>query len=145
LRRAKRLRKLTGNNDLKSEGEIQQAKMTFGATAKSTLIKPFILNFAEAVVFANNLFIVSFSNAGRAVWFDFTNFSTLQGFVYAILYTWFEAFPLVYVEMYGMSLGVSQLPFIALFIGSFVGYIGMSIWHKSVLGTSIYGNFILIP
>jgi len=29
-----------------------------------------------------------------------------------------------------MSLGVSQLPFIALFIGSFVGYIGMSIWHK---------------
>jgi len=33
--------------------------MTFSDAAKMTLVKPFILNFAEAVVFANNLFIVS--------------------------------------------------------------------------------------
>jgi DHA1 family multidrug resistance protein-like MFS transporter len=58
LQRAKRLRKLTGNSELKSEGENEQAKMSFGQTAKSTLIKPFVLNFSEAVVFANNLFIV---------------------------------------------------------------------------------------
>jgi DHA1 family multidrug resistance protein-like MFS transporter len=34
--------------------------------------------------------------------------------------------------MYGFSLGVSQLPFIALFIGSFVGYLGICAWHRLV-------------
>ena len=57
-RRAARLRKLTGNEELKSEGEIEQSKMSFGEAAKMTLVKPFVLNFAEPVVFANNLFIV---------------------------------------------------------------------------------------
>ena len=108
-RRAARLRTLTGNQDLKSQGQIMQEKVTFGQRAKNTLIKPFSLNFKEPVIFANNLFI---------------------GFVYAVLYAWFEAFPLVYVDMYGFSLGVSQLPFIALFIGAFCGFLGICAWHR---------------
>lgn len=50
--------------------------------------------------------------------------------MYAVLYAWFEAFPLVYVDMYGFSLGVSQLPFIALFIGAFCGFLGICAWHR---------------
>lgn len=58
-RRAARLRKLTGNEELQSQGGIESSKVTVGQRAKSTLVKPFVLNFLEPVVFANNLFIVS--------------------------------------------------------------------------------------
>jgi DHA1 family multidrug resistance protein-like MFS transporter len=104
--------------------------MSFGQAAKNTLIKPFSLNFAEPVIFANNLFIVSAYRSSPS-WYQSLIFSErFQGFVYAVLYAWFEAFPLVYVSMYGFSLGISQLPFIALFIGSFVGYLGICAWHR---------------
>jgi hypothetical protein len=50
---------LTGNQELKSQGQIAQENVTVGQRAKNTLIKPFSLNFKEPVIFANNLFIVN--------------------------------------------------------------------------------------
>jgi multidrug resistance protein len=61
-RRAQRLRNVTGNKDLKSQGEIEQGNMALKDVASMTLYKPFVLNFTEAMVFANNLFIVSGGN-----------------------------------------------------------------------------------
>lgn len=77
LKKAKRLRALTGNNDLRSKSEIEQAKMTPKEVAKMTLFKPFQLNFSDPILFALNLYLA---------------------FVYAVLYSWFEAFPLVYEQ-----------------------------------------------
>jgi hypothetical protein len=58
---------LTGNQDLKSQGQIMQEKVTFGQRAKNTLIKPFSLNFKEPVIFANNLFIVGVAHFSSVV------------------------------------------------------------------------------
>ncbi|GHJ87320.1 hypothetical protein NliqN6_3722 [Naganishia liquefaciens] len=109
LKRAKRLRKLTGNGELKSKSEIEQSQMTPKQVAKMTLLKPFQLNFSDPILFALNLYIA---------------------FVYAVLYSWFEAFPLVYEQMYGMSLPIAQLPFAALLVGSIVSLAGYFLWHK---------------
>lgn len=55
LRRAKRLRKLTGNPNLKALAEISQESMTGGEIVKMTLIRPFSLTFIEPIVLAIDL------------------------------------------------------------------------------------------
>lgn len=53
LKRAKRLRKLTGNDRLRSMGEIEQAEMSAGAVAAEYLIRPFQLMLEPAILFIN--------------------------------------------------------------------------------------------
>lgn len=62
VRRARRLRKVTGNKDLKSAGELQQAEMTGKDIATMTLWRPFELSFTQPIVFLLNLYIVSLSS-----------------------------------------------------------------------------------
>ncbi|KAJ9123137.1 hypothetical protein QFC22_001330 [Naganishia vaughanmartiniae] len=114
VRRARRLRKITGNQKLKSGGEIQQAEMTGKDIATMTMWRPFELNFTQPIVFLLNLYI-SFMYADSA---------------YAILYSWFEVFPLIYQETYGFGLGAAGLPYLALLVGSVIGYFGFCVWHK---------------
>lgn len=127
MRRARRLRKITGNKDLKSAGELQQADMTGKDIAMMTLWRPFELNFTQPIVFLLNLYIVSNSCQALATQAE-PNLQ--QSFIYMILYSWFEVFPLIYSETYGWSLGISGLPYLALLVGSVIGYIGYCIWHK---------------
>lgn len=42
---------------------------------------------------------------------------------YAIFYLWFEAFPLVFIDIYHFNLGVSGLPFLGLMVGTVIAYI----------------------
>lgn len=77
-----------------------------------TLIRPFSLTFTEPIVLAIDLYI---------------------GLVYAVLYSYFESFPIVYGEGgYGWSLGVSMLPFAALLVGAIVAYAGYCLWNRYV-------------
>ena len=100
LRRAQRLRKLTGNGKLRSASEIKQAEMKTGEVMKEFLWRPFQL-MAEPAVFFINLYI---------------------GLAYAIFYLWFEAFPLVFNGIYHMSQGVGSLPFIGIIVGAVLSY-----------------------
>ena len=56
-RRAVRLRRLTGNPNLKSQGELDGAHMTLGELARMTLVRPFVLTLREPIVFFLNLYI----------------------------------------------------------------------------------------
>jgi DHA1 family multidrug resistance protein-like MFS transporter len=56
-RRTRRLRKLTGNNKLKCEPELESEKMTGKDIALMVLVRPFTLNFTEPMVFLLNLYI----------------------------------------------------------------------------------------
>ena len=49
LRRARRLRKLTGRTDLQAESEMRQANMKAGQIAFQALIKPWEINIKEWV------------------------------------------------------------------------------------------------
>lgn len=53
LKRAQRLRKLTGNENLRSLSEIKQSEMTPSAVAKEYLVRPFQLMMEPAVMFIN--------------------------------------------------------------------------------------------
>jgi DHA1 family multidrug resistance protein-like MFS transporter len=83
--------------------------MTGGEIVRMTLVRPFSMTFTEPIVLAINVYI---------------------GLIYAVLYSYFESFPIVYVEGYGWSLGVADLPFAALLVGSFISYTGFCLWNK---------------
>jgi DHA1 family multidrug resistance protein-like MFS transporter len=53
LKRAQRLRKLTGNPELRSQSEIDQASLSRGEVAYNSLVRPFVLAAEPAVFFAN--------------------------------------------------------------------------------------------
>lgn len=108
-RRAKRLRKVTGNPNLRSKGEIFSAHLTGKEIALMTFVRPFLLSFREPIVLGINLHI---------------------GLVYGILYLWFEAFPLVFVQTYGFNYGQLGLSFMGIFIGAILTYIGFIFWHR---------------
>lgn len=95
LRRAQRLRKLTGNDNLKAQSEIDQSNLTASAIAQEALWRPF------------ELMLLDPSIAFTAVY---------TAIIYGIFYSFFEAFPLVYNEIYGFNLGEMGLTFLSVTI-----------------------------
>ena len=55
-RRAHRLRKVTDNQNLKSQSEIDQGKMSLASTVNNQLIKPFEITFKDPSVFFVNMY-----------------------------------------------------------------------------------------
>jgi DHA1 family multidrug resistance protein-like MFS transporter len=90
LRRAKRLRLMTGNEKLQSQSEIDQRHMTLSGIAIDALIKPIEITIKDPAVFFVNIYTALF---------------------YGIYYTFFEVFPLVFPVMYGFNLGEIGLAF----------------------------------
>ena len=98
-RRARRLRKFTGNPSIMSAPEIAAAAMSRRDLAVEILVRPFALNFQEPIVFALNAYI---------------------GLIYALLYIWFESFPVVFIGIYHWREQMVGLSFLGLFVGAFV-------------------------
>ncbi|KAM0417314.1 hypothetical protein ACHAPT_012695 [Fusarium lateritium] len=102
LRRAQRLRKLTGNQKLLSQSEIDQGHMTVSGIAIDALIKPLEITIKDPAV----LFVQVYS-----------------AIVYGIYYSYFEVFPLVYPVFYGMNLGQVGLVFLCIAIGCIIAIV----------------------
>ncbi|KAE9400176.1 MFS general substrate transporter, partial [Gymnopus androsaceus JB14] len=92
----------TGNQQLMSKGE----KDTEGESI--ALLRPFILAKEPVLMFAN----------------------VYLGFVYAIFYLWFEAFPLVFTDIYNFNLGISGLPFLGFFVSAAATYTFYVLYQK---------------
>lgn len=99
-RKAQRLRALTGNENIMSEGEIENKNMTVRELAIDTLWRPFEIAFTEPVVLLIDLYI---------------------SLVYSIMYLWFEAFPIVFIETYGFTLVELGVSYVSVMIGVLVG------------------------
>ncbi|KAJ6209167.1 benomyl/methotrexate resistance protein [Bipolaris maydis] len=106
-RRAKRLRKLTGDDRFTcesiSDGGKDDRKGRMYSQADSdtlivlmVLIKPITLNFTELIVLFLNLYIA---------------------FICGLLYLWFESFPIVFEGIYHFHLGSMGLAFLGILIG----------------------------
>jgi len=108
LRRARRLRKVTGNENLRSQSEIMASQMTGKQIVNQTLVMPIWLSISEPICLALNLYI---------------------GLVYAILYVWIESFQLVFVEIYGFNLGENGLAFLGLFVGATISYAAFCVYN----------------
>ncbi|KAK5677565.1 GTPase-activating protein [Elasticomyces elasticus] len=96
FRRAQRLRRITGNDKLISKPEIDAQQMTGREIVNMVLIHPFTLSFTEPMILLLNLYIA---------------------LIYGLLYLWFEAFPIVFIEIQGFTLGQSGLAFLGILIG----------------------------
>lgn len=53
LKRARRLRKLTGNPHLRSQSELDEAATSASEIAYDSLVRPFVLAVEPAVLFSN--------------------------------------------------------------------------------------------
>lgn len=100
LRRAQRLRKLTGNMNLKSQSEIDQGSKKFTDIALEQLVKPIEICVKDPAVLFTNIY---------------------TAYLYGIYYSFFEVFPLVYIGIHNFNLGESGLPFLVIIIGCVIG------------------------
>ncbi|KAG0650048.1 Caffeine resistance 5 [Hyphodiscus hymeniophilus] len=98
-RRSRRLRKLTGRDDLKCEPELQSEQMSGKEIALMVLVRPFSLNFLEPILFLLNLYIA---------------------LIYGILYVWFESFAIVFEGIYHFNLGEEGLSFLGILCGALI-------------------------
>ncbi|GAM91137.1 hypothetical protein ANO11243_091840 [Dothideomycetidae sp. 11243] len=98
-RKRNRIAKLTGNQDLTTEALLQGENMTGKDIVLMVLVRPITLNFHEPMIFLLNLYIA---------------------LIYALLYCWFESFPIVFFEMYHFSYGVFGLSFLGIFVGALI-------------------------
>jgi DHA1 family multidrug resistance protein-like MFS transporter len=96
LRRAARLRKVTGNKNIRSQSEITQQHMSAKEMAFEALVKPWEMNILDPAVLFTTLY---------------------ASLCYSIFYTFFEAFPLVFPAMYDFSSGELGLAFLSIPIG----------------------------
>jgi DHA1 family multidrug resistance protein-like MFS transporter len=102
LRRARRLRKLTGNPMLKSQSEIDQGEKTISKVVYDSLLIPTKICVQDPAVFFTNLY---------------------TSLIYGIYYSYFEAFPLVYIGEYGFNLGEQGIVFTCIVVGAVIGII----------------------
>jgi DHA1 family multidrug resistance protein-like MFS transporter len=102
LRRAKRLRKNNPELRLRSQSEMDQENISVMAMVKENLWRPNQMMFLDPAV-------------------GFT--AVYTALVYAIYYSFFEAFPLVYIEMYGFNIGELGLTFLSITVGVFISIV----------------------
>ncbi|KAL9078472.1 MAG: hypothetical protein Q9157_002593 [Trypethelium eluteriae] len=100
LRRAKRLRALTGNENLRSQSEIDQGQKKFGTVMYEALAIPAIICVQDPAVLFTNLY---------------------SAVIYGIYYSYFEAFPLVYIGDYGFNIGELGIVYICIIVGCVLG------------------------
>ncbi|KAI9689341.1 MAG: hypothetical protein M1822_009992 [Bathelium mastoideum] len=102
LRRAKRLRALTGNEKLRSQSEIDQGEKKFGTVVYEALAIPAIICIQDPAVLFTNMY---------------------SAVIYAIYYSYFEAFPLVYVGDFGFNIGELGVVYVCIIVGCVLGII----------------------
>ncbi|GAA5993408.1 hypothetical protein JCM10908_002653 [Rhodotorula pacifica] len=112
VRRAQRLRKLTGNDKIKTRWELENPEGQSVVKMGANQIKMAFILCAEPTVLYSNLYI---------------------GLLYSTFYLWFEAFPIVFAEYHGMNLGISQLPFTAFLVTGSMTLAAYMLYHKYYL------------
>ncbi|KAK7031717.1 MFS general substrate transporter [Favolaschia claudopus] len=100
VRRAERLRALTGNPQLRTATERADENSSVRTAVYDTFVLPIVLSFEPVLLFAN----------------------IYLGFIYAVFYLWFEAFPLVFGEIYHFNEGTIGLPFVGFTVSGAITY-----------------------
>ncbi|CAM1507558.1 Fc.00g071990.m01.CDS01 [Cosmosporella sp. VM-42] len=111
LRRAQRLRALTGRIDLMSQSEIRQKHMNAREIAFNALIKPWEINALDPAVLFSTIYMA---------------------LVYGTYYSFFESFPLVFEGVYGFSAGSLGLSFLSIMAGLCVSVVVLVLYIRYI-------------
>lgn len=101
-RKAVRLRKMIGNENIVSRSELTTHQMTLNEKIIDTLWRPIEITIREPMVFMVHIYL---------------------SLVYAIMYLWFECFPIVFQEVHNFSLVLTGVAYMGVIIGSLIGSI----------------------
>ncbi|KAF2095092.1 MFS general substrate transporter [Rhizodiscina lignyota] len=124
LRRAQRLRKLTGRKNIKTKGELAQEALTPREVAWDALIKPTEIMLKDPAI-------------------AFTNIYT--SLTYGIYYSFFEAFPLVYPPYYNFNLGETGLCFLTIGVACIIAVSVFLVYQIYYLIPDIKKNGLRAP
>ncbi|WFD01215.1 hypothetical protein MYAM1_003977 [Malassezia yamatoensis] len=111
-RRARYLRKATGNPKYRSQGEIEDEKTSVRTLLYDTLCRPIQLTLTEPVLLCSNLYIA---------------------YLYGIMYCFFEAFPLALQGKHGFSTGAMGVAYISGYIGVGFTFLLFCIYNLKVV------------
>lgn len=98
VRKAETLRRRTGNWGIAAPHE--EVSLDFKEIVEKNLTRPLVMLFTEPI-----LFLITLYNA----------------FIYGILYLFLTAIPLIFQGKYHFAPGVAELPYLGMFIGTFIG------------------------
>ncbi|KAE8141021.1 MFS general substrate transporter [Aspergillus pseudotamarii] len=113
-RRAQRLQATDGSKQYRTAAELTQSHISFHDIIRESLLTPIKITLLDPAILFVNIY---------------------TSLVYAIYYTFFEAFPLVYMDIYNFNLGQMGTAFLAIVIGTTI----------SVVIYNIYNYLIFIP
>jgi len=108
-KRAKKLRKDTGDSNIVSPLELQSRNLR--EMFFLTMTRPFRMLLYESIVSLTSLYLA---------------------LAYAIFYLYFEAYPIIFQGIYGMSAGVSGLMFLPIGVGAVLACL-LFIWYDGFL------------
>ncbi|KAM0263366.1 hypothetical protein ACHAQJ_001222 [Trichoderma viride] len=108
MHRARRLRRISGRTDIKSESETKQSHLSAREVAYFALIKPWEINLLDPSVLFTTIYI---------------------SLAYATFYSFFESFPLVYPVIYGFNEGETGLAFMSVIVGLAISIPGYCIYY----------------
>ncbi|KAK0553396.1 hypothetical protein OC845_001216 [Tilletia horrida] len=102
VKKAKRLRKENPgkNKDFYAEHERLTTENSTFSIVKRTVVTPFKILSMEVILMLITVYL---------------------SIVYAVLYALFEAYPVIFRDLRGMSLGMSSLPFLSVLVGAVFG------------------------
>ena len=124
LRRAQRLRKLTGNPNFKSQSELDQAKLTASQIVVENLLHPAEITVKDPAI----------------------AFATLYtAFAYSIYYSFFEFFPAVFIGFHGFNLGQLGLAFLCITVSVVIAIICYFAYLYFVVNPRIVANGLPEP
>lgn len=136
-KRATRLRDITGNQNIKSEYEVERIRnpRSFKTILIETFWRPIYIAFREPIVFFLNLYCA---------------------FIYIIMNSWFEAFPIVFTDMYQFNKIETGLTYLSALVGASIGAsLYLLVFRFQVFGprknpeierfliSGMYGSFML--
>lgn len=99
LHRAARLRKVTGNMNIRTQTEIDRKGVSFAAIVSDAIIKPVEICLKDPAILFVNLY---------------------TALTYGIYYSFFEVFALVYGPIYGFNVGETSIVFTCIIVGCFI-------------------------
>ncbi|GAA6051066.1 hypothetical protein NBRC10513_000936 [Rhodotorula toruloides] len=124
IRRAERLRRLTGNPLLRAPAELGHAgEIELAPLLTETIGRAFRLMLEPALAVAHFYLAL----------------------VYAIFYLWFEAFPLTFNEIHHFSLGLGGLPYLAFVVAAVPTFIGYYFYQTRYMASRMAKNPNLAP
>lgn len=118
--RARRIRKRFRDQRYISQAEIDEASLSPRQVITVALIRPFQISLLDpAVLFAN----------------------VYSSYSYGVYYSFFEAFPLVYTDIYGFNLGFMSTAFLSIVVACFLGTLVYLVYISCYLVRLIFPLF----